>query len=104
MTLIKCPDCGRDVSAESPSCMGCGRPIAVAPNARPGQTIDETGRRWKKLQVTGTVEVLAALGGFFFIGNPDPVGIIAWVWLVGLLVLGFGTLSYARFGAWWQNR
>ncbi len=104
MALIKCPDCGREVSAQAPTCMGCGRPIAVTPKARPAHPSDETGRRWRKLRIVGTVEVLAGLVGFLFIGNPDPVGIIAWVWLVGLLGLGFGTLSYARFGAWWQNR
>lgn len=26
MALIKCPDCGRDVSDVAPSCLGCGRP------------------------------------------------------------------------------
>jgi hypothetical protein len=28
VALIKCPDCGRDVSDLAPVCLGCGRPIA----------------------------------------------------------------------------
>jgi hypothetical protein len=28
VALIKCPDCGRDVSDLAPACLGCGRPIA----------------------------------------------------------------------------
>src|SRR5438270_3936081 len=32
MPLVKCPDCGRDVSSAAPSCPQCGRPMAaVAP-------------------------------------------------------------------------
>jgi hypothetical protein len=30
VALIKCPDCGRDVSDLAPACLGCGRPIAGA--------------------------------------------------------------------------
>jgi len=30
VALIKCPDCGRDVSDLAPVCLGCGRPIAGA--------------------------------------------------------------------------
>src|SRR5579859_7153258 len=30
LALIKCPDCGRDVSDLAPSCPNCGRPIAQA--------------------------------------------------------------------------
>lgn len=29
MALMKCPDCGVDVSTEAPACLKCGRPIAV---------------------------------------------------------------------------
>lgn len=31
MALIKCVDCGRDVSDAAPACPGCGRPIGAAP-------------------------------------------------------------------------
>lgn len=27
MALVRCPDCGRDVSTEAPTCPGCGRPM-----------------------------------------------------------------------------
>ena len=30
MALIKCPDCGKQVSSEAPACPGCGRPIKVS--------------------------------------------------------------------------
>jgi hypothetical protein len=28
MALVKCPDCGREVSDAAPACVGCGRPLA----------------------------------------------------------------------------
>jgi len=28
MALNKCPDCGKDVSSQAPTCPNCGRPIA----------------------------------------------------------------------------
>ncbi len=31
MALVKCPDCGNDVSSEAPACVKCGRPIANYP-------------------------------------------------------------------------
>ena len=31
MPLIKCPDCGREVSPSAPACLQCGRPIATPP-------------------------------------------------------------------------
>ena len=30
MALINCPDCGKEVSSNAPSCLGCGAPIAGA--------------------------------------------------------------------------
>jgi hypothetical protein len=37
LALIKCPDCGRDVSTHAAACPGCGRPIAAAITAGPTQ-------------------------------------------------------------------
>lgn len=31
MPLVRCPDCGRDISSEAPACIGCGRPIKREP-------------------------------------------------------------------------
>jgi zinc-ribbon domain len=103
MALTRCPDCGREVSDEAPSCPDCGRPIAVAPDAapspRPAQAIEVSTRRWKKLRVIGTLEVLLALPAFFYVSNP-ATRLAAGLWIVALVLLGFGTLTYARFGAW----
>jgi hypothetical protein len=41
VALVKCPDCGRDVSDQAPACIGCGRPSAPTSRAEmPYETID----------------------------------------------------------------
>ena len=40
MALMKCPDCGKDVSSAAPSCPACGRPIA--PPVAPQQAVPPT--------------------------------------------------------------
>ena len=47
MSLIKCPDCAKDVSSKAPACPGCGRPLAPpappAPVAMPAPKQVESG-------------------------------------------------------------
>ncbi len=31
MALVRCPDCGRDISSEAPACPSCGRPMKIEP-------------------------------------------------------------------------
>jgi membrane protein YdbS with pleckstrin-like domain len=44
MALIKCPDCGREVSSAAPACPQCGRPLAAvsAPQPQAGAIKEET--------------------------------------------------------------
>ena len=48
MALIKCPDCGKEVSDAAPSCIQCGRPMlpatsSPAVSAEPAQGLPPTG-------------------------------------------------------------
>ena len=47
MGLIKCSECGREVSDKAVACPSCGAPIANAPVGTPIQTIQETSKRLK---------------------------------------------------------
>ena len=42
MALVKCPDCGRDISDQAPACIGCGRPQEV--QAEPVEVCEVTLR------------------------------------------------------------
>ena len=35
MSLIKCPDCGKDLSSLAPACVGCGRPMGASATSDP---------------------------------------------------------------------
>ena len=43
MALIKCPECGREVSNAAASCPGCGHPIAPQPTS---QSILQPAQKW----------------------------------------------------------
>jgi len=48
MSLVKCPDCGNEVSSEAPACVRCGRPIANHPpfdtkSPPPHESVKEKG-------------------------------------------------------------
>lgn len=86
MTLISCPDCGKEISDLAPACPSCGRPIKAT-------TIEATGKTWKKLQlVYGSLIIM----GFF--------AVFSYPFLGGLLcVAGLAGFVRARLGAWWQH-
>ena len=58
MALMKCPDCGRDVSDQAPTCPNCGRPIAAA---QPGKQAPAPAKPVKKNSGCGTAIVLVVL-------------------------------------------
>ncbi|KKM15018.1 hypothetical protein LCGC14_1700290 [marine sediment metagenome] len=50
MALIKCPDCGYDVSDEAVACPNCAKPIAAPDTTSPEpevQTIEKTSKKLK---------------------------------------------------------
>lgn len=53
MALIKCPDCGKEISDKAPVCPNCGRPIA------PTGIYSFLSQRWVK--IIGII-VLAYIG------------------------------------------
>ena len=69
MGLVKCPDCGKEISDQAPACIHCGRPKGAPPPTPPPP---------KKPRVRPQA-ALAALGG-------------------GLLAVGLGCLFSGRPG------
>lgn len=35
MALVRCPECGREVSQQAVACPGCGHPLQAAPGPQP---------------------------------------------------------------------
>jgi RNA polymerase subunit RPABC4/transcription elongation factor Spt4 len=70
--LISCPACGRQVSSQAVSCLGCGQPISNSPDINPGgqPTKDITS----VLSSDMNKQVLAAIGsGVLFVGVFMPI-------------------------------
>ena len=97
MALIKCPDCGKEVSDVAPACPNCGRPIAQQQNKRSfrkTQTIQMTAKRFKVAKLVGLFLLLL---GFFVYSNILPeIG-------CALLIIGCLIILYGIFGKWWHH-
>ena len=65
MALIKCSECGREVSDKASACLGCGAPITAAGAGTPIQTIQKTSKRLKAQSLMAGV--LVAFSGIVVI-------------------------------------
>lgn len=93
MSLIKCSECGSDVSDKATLCPKCGNPIHTQVGEAKPLEIQLTNKRWKKMGLYSLLMVFIALItmsksvalGFFF--------------LFIAVVIAF----ISRIGAWWTN-
>lgn len=90
MGLVKCPDCGHEVSDLAPACPKCARPMRDADKP---VTIEQTSKRYKLEQAIG---VCSAVGGLFLVGYAPAFGAL-------LALFGVATFIFATLGAWWNN-
>ena len=99
MALMKCPDCGREISTLALACPGCGRPME--PEQQAPQAIERTSKKWKRLQAVGAAILIAGciIGGVGLVGEYYNVG---WTGVV-LLIIGVGILIYGAVAAWWHH-
>lgn len=97
MALITCPDCQKQVSDQAPACPNCGRPIAAAqPHDKKVQTIEATGKKYKGMQLIGSLLVcLGVISCVYEMNNPTPSSTLT----VVLMVVGFLLMIAGRFGA-----
>lgn len=58
MALIKCDDCGREISQSAKNCIGCGKPIIANEKS---ETVVE--RKGGKFEMIGTLLILGSMGG-----------------------------------------
>jgi len=96
MSLIKCFECGHEVSDRALACPKCACPIGTA------QTIEKTAKRWKSIRAAGAI--LAFLGFLLVFGVFGGAGAKAVV-LAGtsLLFLGLIAIVGGCIGGWWYH-
>lgn len=99
MALIKCVECGKEISELADACPHCGNPIN-----KKIQTIEGTSKQWKVIKLVSWILFLIGLwlalsgnaeGGF---NNPKTgAGIsLAFISFIGIMI--------SKFGAWWSNK
>ena len=87
MALVKCPECGKEVSEGAPSCPKCGCPIKAV-------TIEKTGKKWKGLILISILMFIFGIS-LFAAGEESAV-------LGGILVASAPVLFIiALIGRWW---
>ena len=106
MALMKCGECGRDVSDKAAACPNCGAPIVATVAAMSGSAvplvhreapvvpIEQTGKAYKSQMLGGAV--LVCVGILAAIGGSPTAGVLM---LLGGVVLYF----VGRIGAWWNH-
>jgi uncharacterized membrane protein YvbJ len=106
MALIKCSECGHEVSDEALSCPNCGHPLKSINQITQQSpvTIEQTSKKWKWVKLVSAIFII--IGLFLFLSGLSNGGFensktglgffIAFVSFIGLLV--------GKFGAWWTNR
>lgn len=97
MPLIKCPDCSREISDQAPSCIGCGRPMAVART--------ESGDAWVPPMIPGCPKCGMPLkqstyreGGGAGFGTVMVIAGIPAIfvhWVAGAVLMGLGFILFA---------
>jgi uncharacterized membrane protein YvbJ len=83
MPLIKCKECGKEISDQATACPNCGAPTQY------GQEDEKKERRKKRGNVQGAgclIIILALILGFTVIGAPFAV----FLGIIGLVILIVG--------------
>jgi hypothetical protein len=81
MALIKCPECGKEMSSEAPACPNCGKPNVTVAKKKSTSTRD-----------AGCLLMLLAFLGSFVV--PGQIQGLMWLMLVvGLVIVVLGMVK-----------
>lgn len=103
MAMIKCNECGRDVSSNAASCPDCGNPI-VGAVVKQGTQHVTTEKTKKSLKAAGCLFACLLIVGVFVaiigVSNESPPTIA-----IGIVLMFIGIIGYFvnRFQTWWQH-
>jgi hypothetical protein len=109
MALVKCSECGREVSSQAAACPGCGcpvsaavaAPVAVAAQTGHGVTVEQTSKRWKGQALMAG---LLFFGGFAIV-VPSCIAESSNATIAGALVCFAGACwgIYVKLMTWWHH-
>lgn len=97
MALIKCSECGKEISSEATACPSCGNPIKIQVSKTVEPTkpmeVELTSKKWKKRIAFAIILLLVGWVVCF-----KSIG-----WGIFLMFIAFVIGVSARIGAWWSN-
>jgi uncharacterized membrane protein YvbJ len=104
MALVKCSECGKQVSDKASACPGCGSPIGGAAAGTPINTIQKTSKKLKAQQLIAGI--IFSVGGISLIFNGcyaaktnssmSPVPII-------MTAIGLVWYFVVKMRIWWHH-
>ena len=116
MALIKCLECGKDISDKASACPHCGNPTTTK-GVQPIETVtrintvEYTRKKWKGYILTGVIMLF--VGALMFLINlmraitastsgTQPNGLLL---LLGILLAAIGFIIFlvGSIGAWWNH-
>lgn len=97
MALIKCPECGTEISDQAISCPRCGRVIN-------NTTIQLTNKRWKVVKLVAWIMIV--VGGYMLLSGSSNGGFQNPTTGLGftLVFIGVIVLFVGKLGTWWTNK
>ena len=112
MALIKCSECGKDVSDKAPTCPNCGNPIHLPSPAvvhlanAPGQNLhiepELTNKTWKKVKIVAGCIMFSSIIVGPALGGSDSNTVLGATF--GIFFLGAIAMVIASIGAWYADK
>lgn len=102
MSLIKCPECDKEISNKAEKCPNCACPISASIEESYIQTIEETG---KSLKLQKVLSIIMMIIGGVMIGNGmenKVFGIELTGW--ALLQIGLVWFIITKIRIWWNHK
>jgi len=104
MALVKCSECGTQVSTSAAACPKCGAPVGSTGIGTPLSTIQQTSKRLKVHIIfsslffwIGTIWLIASCSAQGENPNPSGVGIT-------LVMVGVIWFLVTKFRIWWHHK
>ncbi len=101
MPLVKCSDCGHEISDQAPACINCGRPIRPDPADQKGKKVvtELTSKNIKSVQAVGAL--LVVVGGFLFFKSTESSAYTIYSSIS--FVSGLVILLCSEISRWWHH-
>jgi uncharacterized membrane protein YvbJ len=106
MALIKCPECGNQVSNTAATCPHCGAPVAAAAveakhAGAPLTTVQETSKKLKlQIIIASVIFWLGFIWAIMKFQADEPPGTAP----VVLVLIGMVWYLVTRFRVWWHHK